>query len=384
MINKKTLKINILKNGLVEILFPWFIFLDLYEISIFPLSSIFLIVLICIKIFSDQRLRLDKDFALISIFIIFSSLLFFAYYSNFLILKNLLFSLVSIFSILFLFKNFNFKLFYKSYSFAAIISIVGIFIQAAYVYFGNNRLTGPIVAFPSLLSDSNIALSSNRPMSFFAEPQAFATYILVFIILSIYRKKVLLTILSVIAIFLSGSSLGILMIIIILPLTLLDQKMYKSLYIVLVIGTAILLLLTRIETFNFIFEKIMNIDISNDLRLANGFKIYFSLPLFNMVFGSGIGNFSAILDMNDIPYLSLYRSSISGILIDFGAIFFVFYIIFLFKNLRLSRGPQRIILISLLILSFGQTIFLNSWFTLYMGVFYILKFEKKNKSEVIK
>lgn len=120
---------------------------------------------------------------------------------------------------------------------------------------------------------------------------------------------------------------------------------------------------------------------STGIRVYRGFALFAALPIFYKIIGVGLGNLGNFVVENDIYtnfdyfFTSLhqfeYVNAISGLLLSsgvIGALYFVFYIIGLFK---ITNSQGRLILLILIVLLFaGDSIFsMNT--VLYLSLVYI-------------
>ena len=277
--------------------------------------------------------------------------------------------------------------FYKYYSFAGIIAMVLIFYQS-YRLFKFGELPSPIKILPS--SNAEIFYSwveeYYRPTSIFTEPQAYASYFIPLLILSLNKNNLLFSLLIIVSILLSGSSTGILLIIILFFYYLSSKFKFKLkifIFFILLLGIAFA---TQTEIFERQISKIVSISFENDIRLIKGFQIFDSFNFLNKLIGIGEGpivlkhyneTHANILLSKNINDLDSYVTTISGLLISYGIFsLFIFFSLFfmLFKN---ENPKYRNLLLIILIASFAQTLLFNGFFILYYAIY----FSNSNKNQ---
>lgn len=101
---------------------------------------------------------------------------------------------------------------------------------------------------------------------------------------------------------------------------------------------------------------------SSELRMMKGFSTFLALPLLQQVFGIGFGNYSAaissIISNVEINMLeSEYMNTVAYILVSSGVIGFILIILFFVYVYRCSYGMSRIMIIALLIMSLGSSVY---------------------------
>lgn len=119
-----------------------------------------------------------------------------------------------------------------------------------------------------------------------------------------------------------------------------------------------------------------NITNSSQLRMMKGFITFSALPLLLKIFGIGFGNYSAA-----IPFFSSsaeinmmdneYMNTVSYILMSAGIIGFVIMILFFIRLFRKSYGLGKIMIIALVIMSFGSSVYSSPiWIWMMLIILY--------------
>ncbi len=264
---------------------------------------------------------------------------------------------------------------YETYKVIGGIAIIGLFYQAIMVYLFNQNVNMIKIINIDVLWANNY--SSNRPVSFFTEPQAYATFILPFLFLSLKFRDFILSIIITLSVFMSTSSQGIIISVILWLLYIYYEK--KSIYkiVVSLLGIVFLGLFLVLDVFSFARVKIFGIDIYNDVRLSRGFYIFSSLSGFEKWFGVGLGMEnvkdyvvgSGYFDWAQGNDMAGYTSGISGLLVQYGIIGGLIMALMFVSLFYKSNKDNRMILMMILISSFSQNLVFNSWFVYYFVIY---------------
>jgi len=354
--------------------------LSIYKIGPIPLSFlIVLFILVFEYVFGYKRIFKNKSFLIFMVLVFFQHVItVFLYKNNVKIITNLA-SLVSSFLFIILVSSSGLgkKTFLKIYTIFAILSAVGIFYQSFFVYILDESV-GPLVFRPFIAYPDLVVNTLNRPMSFFPEPQAFASYVIPLFFLQIKRKKYPLVVFLLASIILSGSSLGIIaaLLIVIISVPSLDIKaIHKTGLVMMVLFIFAIFMLSPI--FEYSREKLFTIDFSNNQRLTSGFYNYTQISTFEKIFGVGRGNFLTHYPSANTEYMTTFSSLLvyNGILVTISFMCFLLSIFF-----NGSREVKHFVVIYF-ILTFGQTILFNPIGDFYMFIIiFIYTFRKEVSS----
>ena len=119
-----------------------------------------------------------------------------------------------------------------------------------------------------------------------------------------------------------------------------------------------------------------NVTNSSQLRMMKGFTTFLALPLPQKIFGIGFGNYLAAVPLisrsatiNMIN--SEYMNTVSYILVSAGIIGFIIMALFFIRLFRNNFGLGRIMIIALVIMSFGSSVY-NSpiWIWMMLLILY--------------
>lgn len=173
----------------------------------------------------------------------------------------------------------------------SIFSILGIVYQFTMVVRGIPVSPLKLPFLPEMESTTRLYSESIRPSSFFWEPAAFVTFLMVPLFISLYQKKYIWTAILILAMFLSTSSTGILMSMVMLAVYILTQKVkFWTRIFVVVLGIGLLYGLTHSSYFDAGVEKIENTDPEKNARLMNGWFLYQSMSEEEVLLGVDAAN----------------------------------------------------------------------------------------------
>ncbi|MCL1938046.1 MAG: hypothetical protein FWF52_06605 [Candidatus Azobacteroides sp.] len=286
-----------------------------------------------------------------------------------------------------------------------IYSIVG-FVVATTLYLQSigllifNIPARPINLLPVSADDFHFwnYFRGERPSAFFPEPQAYASFMLPLLFLTLNRRKFIYSTFIGGSIFFSTSSQGILLVIILLIFMFVihPNKWYLKIayiaFIIIIVGAFLVL-----PVFNFAYEKIIKIFnpelLKDNIRLVRGYLIYSTFNANDLLLGIGDGNQQMYVENNlylfwdwakahisDNEQLMGYSTTIARILIAVGPLPLLFFIQMIYKMYKYDDKIMRPLLIIILFSSFAQTLLFNSWFFFYY-LFYIGYCDKEKYGE---
>ena len=213
-------------------------------------------------------------------------------------------------------------------------------------------------------------------MSFFSEPQAFATYIAVFNIIALERKRFILAALATVSVLLSTSTEGLALVGVTWALYIVFSK--TSLLTKIVLITAIVVLAgwyTSAGWFEVGYDKALSTKYEENLRLVNGFYMLGSLKGEQLWLGVGTGvndfytSYTALrgLDLRE----GMFGSSAAGEMVNYGLIVGLLYWLFLLRSLVFRYRYAVIFSIVLIIIPFAQSCFFNASFVTLFVMYYL-------------
>lgn len=274
---------------------------------------------------------------------------------------------------------------YKAFSFIGMIVMGAMYYQSLGYYFLCKPAV-PITLLPIDMDELSYwgKLQGLRPSSFFTEPQAYASYIVPLLFLSLKRKNIIFAIVISLSILLSTSSQGtLIMAITWVAFVILQVKGFFAKLAAVFPAIGLICLFCTSSIFEFSINKIQAIDASNNVRLSRGFEIYGTFDVWNQLFGIGAGNlfnyvynnlglfdwaYAYIRDQQ--AYLLGYSTGVSGTLITYGIGAGLLLLIVFYKMARYDDRANITILIAFAASFFAQNMLFNAWFLFYT-IFYL-------------
>lgn len=290
--------------------------------------------------------------------------------------------LLLFFTISIVIDKLNYKNFYKSYLIVGSIAMV-------IMYFLSIRLLAfgiparPITILPISPEDAHFwgNFMGRRPSGLFTEPQAYASFMLPLLVLTLQQKKRILGLVISFSILLSTSSLGIIMVgIIYLYFIILGKiKMHQKILLFITIALIIYTLL-NLNIFEFAATKIAETELEDNIRLTRGFVVYSSFDLPELLMGINQNLQEYILNnvtdwwvqshiQSGSEHLLGYTTTVSGLLVQYGLFAGIIFFIMMYKMFKYEDKSNRILLLVIFILSFAQTLFYNGWFVFYYIIY---------------
>jgi len=234
---------------------------------------------------------------------------------------------------------------YKSWTIVAVPVLAGMLFQSFMVYV----LQKPVSPIPILPISSEMARiwtqSSLRPSSLFSEPAALVWFMLPLLFLAIKRRNYVFAILITMAIFLSTSTTGILLSLLLwLAFSVSMPMRRKERILTIALIVAFVLLFSLLSVFTFAKEKLITTNIESSFRLGYGFRIISTIPKNQWLFG--------------VPY-----SSVASYITDSGNVPASWYDIRIPYFSFVNAFCQNFIQYGLI----GTILYLNLFFALYRG-----------------
>lgn len=290
--------------------------------------------------------------------------------------------------------------FYKYRNFAIFCTLI--IIAQSFVVYVLKKPINAILLLPQSDS-SNWVEQSLRPMSLFTEPQTYCSFIFPAFLLCYKKKDYFGTFTIFLGIFLSGSSLGIMMIVFLGLITFFKSSIsfFKKCLIFFggIFSTVVIFLL---PIFSFIKLKILSLfmefsltnfqfkstfSYTNYLRLIKGWVTFYELPLKEKIVGLGLNNLTNYMEITGTRFSwskqwavnhiqNAYFNSSSGIFIECGLVIGILYYYILIKKIKIENSISKNILIFIIFQGFATQIFFNSIFIFWILMYYI--FSKNN------
>lgn len=366
--------------------FPWLPFFVMYSIGKLSICDVITIIGVIYCIFKTKgkvKISYNREYAYFFLTItILHIISLFRHSENESWLNNYLFCIFLISAAIMLFPELiDEQSFVKSYMIAGIVALAGLYYQAFQVYVLHQAVTS-IVIFPGLVSsyDQINVFGILRPMSFFSEPQAYISFMAPLFILMLSKNNIKFAILIAISFLLSTSSTGIVVVAVvslIWGIKYIKKVQYKIMFIV--AFSVMMYAFLKMNIFDFALQKLSNINVTDNVRITNGFAMFNNLSFADRMIGIGGGNIGYYwgIGMSN----ATYANSFAKTLIEYGYIGTATLCGVLLKLFFVKDETVKLLLIYTTVVMFGQTIIFNAWQLLTFVVMYIYIKKVKNEKE---
>lgn len=237
-------------------------------------------------------------------------------------------------------KAINYEKLVGCLNWVSIFTIIGLLYQVSIVFAGGTVSPIKLPFMPDMGADTRLHEVVIRPSSFFWEPAAMVTFLMIPMFISLVQKKFLWTGIIMIAMFLSTSSTGILMSFVMLSVYVLTQKInFTTRVFVVILGLGLVYFLLNSSYFESGLNKIANTDPEKNARLMNGVFLFDSMSVSDKLWGIEAANIDEYYEKSGGTYygvgsvfvpafwLSWAKYGIFGLIIFLGM-----YISFVKKN----------------------------------------------------
>lgn len=274
----------------------------------------------------------------------------------------------------------------------ALICVGGMIYQASIVLSGGTVKPLTLPFMPALPGVSRAYWEVIRPSSFFWEPNAYVSFMMIPLVLSLQSRIYIWSFVIVVSMFLSTSTTGIVMsfVIIIFHIVSLRSGVRNRLVPVVFI-IALLLLLTKTSYFEFGVDKLNNTDVTTDSRTANGPTFVFAMPASDLLLGGGYANTGDYYASGELGSLdvaiygaTVYMTSFWNMIALYGLVGLLFYMI-LYVKMAIDFKSLRPYILCLIIELFAASSFFGSSFCiemLFVLCVYYNSLEKNKDSNV--
>ncbi|MFR4303426.1 MAG: hypothetical protein ACLT4H_07030 [Bacteroides thetaiotaomicron] len=336
--------------GVFELLFVMYPILSGYRYGNIPMLLVILLLLDVVAIYKGRlRVRFDaKYLKLAAFFVVFhETILFVTMKSIPSYFVNLYISYIVIFlSIYLVAPMLNYRKLIGSFSWIAIISIGGLLYQYMILLGGGSVTPIPLPFLPALDEGTRVYSFLNRPSSFFWEPQSFCSFMFVPLFLALYEKKMMWAIVITVSMFLSGSTTGIIISLLMLGVSVFSSdvnKTYKFLFVL--FGVAMVYLLFNSSLFEAGVSKMEDTTFEENSRLFNGVTLVLRMPFINWITGVNYANVADYYFSGEVgsaflleKFDTIYMSTIWMILIKYGLIGTFLYVMTIVGPIKQCRS----------------------------------------------
>lgn len=287
--------------GWLELLLAFYPILSGYAYGALRLDLLVLLLLDIAAFVKTRKVYLFRPLLYLAAFVVLHEFVLFFFLEDMPVYHvNNLLSIVIFFSSVFIIvPALDFKKLQIAIGSVAVISVIGIVYHFFMLQTGREVHPIKLPLLPDLSSSARLFEEGNRPTSFYWEPAAFVTFMMIPLWLSLYKQKFVWAIMITVSMFLSTSSTGIFLSMLMLCIYAFSQKIrwrYKLGMLLVSVGLVYFLLTSNL--FEAGVSKIENIDIETNSRLMNGPMLVAGMPLSHLLFGMPSSN------VNDYYYLS--------------------------------------------------------------------------------
>jgi len=195
------------------------------------------------------------------------------------------------FSIIPIAKTIDFEKLKGSLNLVAVISIIGIVYHFIVIQSGGVVTPIALPFMPAMESTSRLFEEGFRPTSFYWEPAAYVTFMMAPLFVSLLEKKFLWSTIIVASMFLSTSTTGITMSVLLLCVYAVSQNIgIRNKLIAILIGLGFVYLLINSTIFSAGMEKLFDTDIETTSRTYNGIAMVFNMPFSDLILGMPAAN----------------------------------------------------------------------------------------------
>lgn len=358
MMKKILSYLNLNQIGLLELIFAFYPILSGYAYGALRMDLLVLLVMDVIVLLRPRKKWLSCSPLLwLMFFILFHEFILFFYLGTdrSYLLNTIIGYFILFISIFIIVPALNYKKLVGSLMWVGILSAGGILYHFYIIQSGGVCYPIKLPFLPDLAKDTRLFEEISRPTSFYWEPAAFVTYMMVPLFISLYQRKFLLTGGIIFVMFLSTSSTGILLSLIMCGIYILTQKVklrYK--FLLLLLAGIMVCFLLRSEIFDIGVTKIQKIELDNTSRLINGPTLILDMPVEHLITGMPEAN---VMDYGRInPLISNLLLTRSGdifvsafwlVLAKFGIIGLFLYLNLYFRLIKsnLKLLPYGLVLI---------------------------------------
>ncbi len=271
----------------------------------------------------------------------------------------------------------------------ALICVGGMIYQVSIVLSGGavKPLTLPFM--PALPEASRAYWEVIRPSSFFWEPNAYVSFMLIPLVLSLQSRLYIWSFVIVVSMFLSTSTTGIIISFVIIIFHIVSIRSgVRNRLIPAVFIIALLLVLTKTSYFEFGVNKLNNTDVTTDSRTANGPTFVFAMPASDLLLGGEYANTGDYYASGELGSLDIaiygptvYMTSFWNMIALYGIVGVIFYMI-LYIKMAIDFKSIRPYILCLIIELFTASSFLGGSFCIEMlfvlCVYYNSSVDKKD------
>ena len=298
-------------------------------------------------------------------------------------ITNMIGDLTHVLVILYAIQVINYEKFKGSIILVAIISSIGILYHYLLIKSGNIVTPIKLPFLPDPGAESRLHEEGLRPVSFFWEPAAYASYMIIPLFISLTEKKYLLVTCFLFFIFLSTSTLGIVMSSITIVSWVFLSKTGKWAKCMIVLCAAVMVFLTaKTNIFEAATKKISETELEETARTINGPVVAENMSFSDFLVGlpdntpTDYWKKGRINDSRFIAKDELYLSTLWYVIAKLGILGLLLYLCLIYVSIKNNKQVIPIIL-AVLISMFASNMYIGSQFVFYFTFIYLLKYQNE-------
>ena len=355
------------KVGGLELLFSLYMILVAYQYGSVPLSLLTLLIMDVIALcrpYSDYKIwkSICKPMAWCMAFVVVHEFILYLMIGmghSHMMNANiaLIINVVSIFIIA---PKLDFEKLIHSLMIVAIISAIGLVVQFVKILAGAHVSPILLPFLPNPGEQGRFDAIIRRPTSFFVEPAAFTTFMMVPYFYVVYKKHYLLAAGMIFIMLLSGSTTAIGLTFILLAVYACTQIIkLKYRVLVVLIGAIVMIVMFTSSLFEVGVNKMYNTEVETSIRLYNGVEIFLNTKPENLLFGVPYANLTDYCIKERIPVIiylkGVYCTTFWSVLVKYGIFSLILY---LYGYWRMMKDCRDVIpyVVCLLVALFTQSI----------------------------
>lgn len=247
----------------------------------------------------------------------------------------------------------------------------------------------PLPFLPAPDISSRLFMEAHRPCSFFWEPAAFVTYMLIPLFISLVKKDWPLMLFFLFCIFLSTSTNGIILAPLMIAVYILFSRQNlsgKSLYAIILFAMCIWLFNSSL--FDAGVDKLERTDASSNVRLSNGPWLVSQMPSEHIVLGIPYHSVNEYLSRGGVvdgsridPSRNFYLSDFWRVLVSYGIFGLILHLSVYFYFIQKDKTLIPYITI-LLVAQFSQSVAFQS--TYVFQLCFILAYIRNNSNSSVR
>lgn len=272
----------------------------------------------------------------------------------------------------------------------AVASIVCLFQRAQLLLTGSFEVD---VFVPGLIVNRDLeTFSTNRVSSFFTEPAHLAIYLLPIYYISLYARKIPISLLCAAGILFSGSSTGFVLLFALSFIYMLKNNRSKKQILMVTIMGIIAFILVNIYFPDVLLSNINKIEStnSNDLRHLGPLSYIKYMDIGQMIFGIGLNQLTEFLKCNGVFLISQwgeeinanYANAVIYSFLSYGFLGFLSCLQYFNSTIRYNKSDLGFIVFALGILLSDQVLFNRNLLYLIVFLIYSKKILNNNESTI--